>query len=123
MLKSHFNELPLDRDLAALYEKMNDPAGDWSRFNAVDARQARSLLRMQIRQADMAFYEYERGMLSEVRLNSALRPLLSSIHKPIVRSFWEEVGPNQVPEFRDYMNRRIVESARSASRGALSDTP
>jgi hypothetical protein len=109
---SHFNELLLDPELAAVFELMMDPEGEWSRFSAVQRRQARSLLYMRVRHADMAFYQYDRGMLSEERLDSALRPLLSDIDKPIFRAFWEEVRPNQVPAFRDYLDRRIAERVR-----------
>lgn len=108
---SHFNELLLDPAIAQIFERMTDPTWDWSKFDPVQRRQARSLLYMRIRHADMAFYEFERGMLSEDRLRSALRPLLSDIDKPIFRNFWEEVGPLQIPAFREYLNRRIVESA------------
>jgi hypothetical protein len=63
---------------------------------------------MRVRQADMAYYQFERGMLSQDRLNSALRPILSDADKPVFRDFWKEVGPNQIPAFRDYLNRRIA---------------
>ena len=109
---SHFNELLLAPDLAVVFERMNDTTWTWSKFDLVQRRQARSLLFMRFRQADMAFYQFDRGMLSEERLNSALRPLLSGIDKPIFRTFWEEVGPLQVPKFRDYFNRRIADHAR-----------
>ena len=109
---SHFNELLLDPEIAAVFELMMDPEGEWSRFSEVQRRQARSLLYMRVRHADMAFYQYDRGMLSEERLDSALRPLLSDIDKPIFRAFWEEVRPNQVPAFREYLDRRIAERAR-----------
>jgi hypothetical protein len=106
---SHFNELLLDPGLAVVYERMTDPAWNWSKFDVVETRQARSLLYMRIRHADMAFYQFDRGMLPEERLNSALRPLLSEIDKPIFRTFWEQVAPYQVPKFRDYLNDRIAE--------------
>ena len=83
----------------------------WSKSDVVERRQARSLLYMRIRHADMAFYQFERGMLSEERLRYALRPLLSDVDKPIFRSFWEEVGPLQRPAFRERLDRRIVETA------------
>lgn len=106
---SHFNELLLDPGVASVFEHMTDPGWDWSKFDPVQRRQARSLLYMRVRYADMAYYQFERGMLSEERLGSAIRPLLSDIDKPIFRTFWEEVGPLQVPEFRDYLNRKIAE--------------
>lgn len=109
---SHFNELLLDPTIAAVFERMTDAAWDWSKFNPVERRQARSLLYMRIRHADMAFYQFERGILSEERLNSALRPLLSDIGKPIFRTFWQEVGPLQTAGFRNYLNRRIAERSR-----------
>ena len=106
---SHFNELLLDPKVAMVFERMTDPAGDWSMFNPVEKRQARSLLFMRIRQADMAFYQFERGMLSEERLTSAMRPFISDIDDPIFRIFWQEVGPRQPAGFRTYINRRIAE--------------
>ncbi|HSJ10894.1 MAG TPA: hypothetical protein VK928_13305 [Longimicrobiales bacterium] len=106
---SHFNELLLDPGTALVFEHMMDPAWKWSDFSAVERRQARSLLFMRIRHADMAYHQFERGMLSEERLESALRPLLSDIDKPVVRQFWDEVRSSQVPAFRDYLDRRITE--------------
>lgn len=111
---SHFNELLLDPELAVVFELMLDPEGDWSRFSDVQRRQARSLLYMRVRHADMAFYQHDRDMLSEERLDSALRPLLSDIDRPIFRSFWEEVRGGQVPAFREYLDRRIATRARQA---------
>ena len=108
--------------MALVFERMTDPAWDWSKFDPVQRRQARSLLYMRIRHADMAFYQFERGMLSEDRLNSALRPVLSDMDKPIFRTFWEEVGPLQIPAFRDYLNQRIAEQGRLVSRRALPNT-
>ena len=109
---SHFNELLLDPVLAGVFERMTDPNADWSTFNPIERRQARSLLYIRFRHADMAFYQFNSGMLAEDRLESALRPLLSDIDKPVFRTFWEEVGPFQVPAFRDYLDRRIAESGR-----------
>jgi hypothetical protein len=109
---SHFNELLLDPAVALVFERMTDSGWDWSKFTPIQKRQARSLLFMRIRHADMAFYQFDRGMLPEERLTSALRPLLADIDKPVFRTFWEEVGPLQVPTFRDFLNRRIAERAR-----------
>jgi hypothetical protein len=109
---SHFNELLLDPGLAVVFDRINDTAWTWSKFDAIQRRQARSLLFMRVRQADMAFYQFDRGMLSEERLNSALRPVLSGSDMPIFQAFWDEVGPRQVPKFRDYLNRRMAERAR-----------
>lgn len=85
-----------------------DPERKWSDFTLIERRQARSLLYMRIRHADMAFHQYERGMLSEERLQSALRPLLSDIDKPVIREFWDEVKANQIPGFRSYLDQKIA---------------
>ena len=109
---SHFNELLLDPGVAVVFDHMNDTAWTWAKFNMVQRRQARSLLFIRVRQADMAYYQFDRNMLSEERLNSALRPILSGITQPIFKAFWQEVGPNQVPKFRDYINQKIAERTR-----------
>lgn len=113
---SRFNELLLEPEIALVFERMIDPEGDWSTFSPVERRQARALLYIRVRHADIAFYQYDRGTLSEERLNSVLRPLLSDIDKPIVRAFWDEVKSLQVPRFREYLERRIAESARVSER-------
>jgi hypothetical protein len=110
---SHFNELLLDPSIAVVFDHITDRNWEWSRFDSIQRRQARSLLFMRVRQADMAFYQFDRGMLPEERLRSALRPILADVDTPIFKAFWAEVGPRQVPKFRDYLNQRIAEvSAR-----------
>jgi len=109
---SHFNELLLDPAVGVVFDRMNDTAWTWAQFDPVQRRQARSLLFMRIRQADMAFYQFDRGMLSEERLHAAMRPFLATIETPLFLAFWDEVGPRQVPQFRDYVNSRIAERAR-----------
>jgi hypothetical protein len=109
---SHFNELLLEPEVALVFERLVNLEGRWSDFSVVERRQARSLMFMRVRHADMAYHQYERGMLSEERLVSALRPLLSDIHRPLVRQFWDEVKGNQIPAFREYFDRRSAELSR-----------
>jgi hypothetical protein len=108
---SHFNELLLDPVIAGVFERLTDPAGDWSQFSMIERRQARSLLYMRVRHADLAFYQYDSGMLTQERLDLALAPLLSDIEKPVVRSFWEEVRSYQMPEFRAYVDANLGDAA------------
>jgi len=107
---SQFNRLLLDPTIASVFERMMNPKGDWAEFSAVERRQARSLLFLLVRHADMAFYQYQRGLLPKDRLNSALLPLLSDIDKPMYRAFWEEIKGSQVPSFREYIDKRIAEA-------------
>ena len=109
---NRFNELLLEPDVAAVFERMQDPEGEWSTFSPVERRQARSLLYILVRHADMAYYQFEHGMLPEERFDSALRPLLTDMDKPIYRAFWEEVKGSRVPGFRDYIDRRIAQELR-----------
>ena len=105
-----FNQLMVEPETAALYTRLQNPEGDWSDFSEVDERRARSILFFLLRHADMAYYQFERGMLPEDRLESALAPLLSDLHLQLYRTFWEDVKGNFVPAFRQYADRRMVEN-------------
>ena len=101
-----FNQLLLDAEVATVYERLQDPEAIWSDFSVVDRRRARSLLFLLFRHADMAYYQYERGMLPAVRLDSALAPLLDDT-PTIYLSFWRDVKQNFVPEFRNYLDEKF----------------
>ena len=111
---TRFNEILMQPDRALVFEKMQDRGGDWAKFNSIETRQARSLIYMRIRHADMAYYEFERGMLSEERLNSALRPFLLDLEKPVILAFWRQVESRQIPAFQQYINRRLAMGSRTA---------
>ena len=55
----------------------------------------------------MAFYQFEKGLLPEERLVSALQIFMADIDKPIYREFWEEAKVNFVRSFREYIDARI----------------
>lgn len=107
---AEFNRLLLQPDVAILYNRMQDDNTDWSQFSVVERRQARAILFILFRHADMAFYQYERGMLPEARLESALGPVC--VQPPVCRSFWEERKSNFVPEFQAYIDARIAGEQR-----------
>lgn len=104
-----FNELLLDPGIARTFEHMQALDASWSDFSPIERRQARALLYILVRHADMAFYQFQRGMLPQDRLESALRPLVSDLHRPVYRGFWQEIRMNQEPAFREYIDRRIGE--------------
>ncbi len=103
-----WNRTVLDPEIAALALSLDDPNGDWSRLSDVDQSRARSLLYLLIRHADMAFYQYERGMLPEERLESALVPFLFTISSPMGRAHWESAKANFVPAFRAYVDMQLA---------------
>ena len=107
-----FNQMMVDPDLAALYERLQDPEGEWSDFSVVDRRRAMSILFYLLRHADMAFYQFERGMLPEARMNSAAVLFLDGVSLPLYSTFWEDVRDNFVPSFREFVDHRVAESAR-----------
>jgi hypothetical protein len=105
---AQFNVAMLDPGLAVLYAKIQDPAGDWASLNPVESIQARRILFLLVRHADMAFYQFERGLLTRERLDSALRPFLNDINnRPLYRAFWGETKENFVPSFQAYVDARI----------------
>ncbi len=89
---SELNRLLVEPDAASLFERLLDPGGDWAEFSQTDRRRGRSMLILILRHADMGYYQYQRGVLSEERLESALAPWLLFADRPLFRSFWEEVG-------------------------------
>jgi hypothetical protein len=105
-----WNRVLLDADAAELWGRVSDPDGDWSQLSSIDDRRARSLLYLLFRHADMAFYQYDRGMLPEERLESALVPFLSSLSSPMPRQHWERSKGNFVPAFEAFVDDRISSS-------------
>jgi hypothetical protein len=63
------------------------------------------------RYGDLAYYQYELGMLSEERLESALGILRSGICSPLLRESWLMFRENFVPSYRDFMDERIAARA------------
>ena len=102
-----FNEAMLDAEMAALYMRLTDPAGDWSSLSPVERLQAERILFLLARHADLAFYQFEQGLLPEARLESALRPFMADINKPMYRDFWEANKRNFIPSFQAYIDRQI----------------
>ncbi len=103
-----WNRTLLDPEIAELALGLEDPNGDWTQLSVVDQSRARSLLYLLIRHADMAFYQYERGMLPEERLESALVPFLFTLSAPMGRAHWERAKANFVPAFRTYVDRQLA---------------
>ncbi len=62
-----------------------------------------------LRHADMAFFQYERGVIDEKRLRSVLGPLEPMMTNPIARNLWEALQDNFVKSFRKFMSEFISE--------------
>ncbi len=105
---AQLNEVLLDPELAALYAVMLDPNTSWSDLDVVETTQARRIMFLIVRHADMAYYQFEKGLLPEERLVSAMRPLIVDIDKPVFREFWELAKENFVPAFQQYVDSQVT---------------
>ena len=61
------------------------------------------------RHADMAFFQFERGVIDENRMRSVFSPLVPVLQNPLARNMWESIQGNFVESFRKYMNEYISE--------------
>ncbi len=68
---------------------------------------------MRIRHGDMAFFQFERGVIDESRLGSVMPPMIDLLRHPYAGSLWQTRQENFVPAFRDYVNAILVEIERS----------
>ena len=66
-----------------------------------------ALLFLLFRHGDMAFYQYELGMLPEERLDSAMRPLTCRLTSPVVLDFWAATKENFSSGYRGYVDDHI----------------
>ena len=62
-----------------------------------------------IRLGDMAFHQFERGLIGPDRLQSALGPLLDNVCRRSFQESWAEFRNNYVEAYRGYVEERIDE--------------
>ena len=60
------------------------------------------------RHGDMAFYQYERGLLSAERLRSAMNPTTQRLRQPFVQDWWERRKSSFAPEYQEYVDNVIA---------------
>lgn len=99
------NELTLqDAEVAAFMYKVfstSDELTDIENFRFERAAFQR------IRHGDMAFFHYQRGVINEDQLRSALQ--IMRLGNPRVREFWNQYQSVFIPSYRDYLNQLLVE--------------
>ena len=93
-----------DPGVAALMYKATRTTEDLTELEEFQYSRA---LYMRFRHGDMAYFQYQRGAIDEVRLRSVLQIL--DMDTPRVRDFWEQRQENFVESYRDYINRMIEE--------------
>lgn len=59
------------------------------------------------RLGDLAYYQYERGLLSTERLESVVGPLNDRVCLPFFRQLWAQTSHNFVEGYRGYIDAKI----------------
>jgi len=72
-----------------------------------DREVARSLIIMVFRHGDMAFHQYDRGLISEERLESAIGVLGINVCRQNFQDVWSTYGTNFVAAYRSYIDSII----------------
>ena len=100
---SEFNAIIMDPDYTELYSYLRSDSGSWDALDEIETFRGRSLMYLLFRHADLAFYQYQQGMLPIERLHSSLAPL-DNLSSPMFRSAWERSKQNFVPDFQLYID-------------------
>ena len=79
----------------------------WDELSADERADRAALFYLILRHGDMAFYQYELGMLTEDRLESALGPLYGQLCTPTFRGFWEFASDNFAEGYRHFIDERF----------------
>ena len=66
-----------------------------------------ALIIMIFRHGDMAFHQYQRGMISEERLESAIGVLGINVCRQNYRDVWSTYGNNFVEAYKDFIDSKI----------------
>ena len=74
-----------------------------------ERRQLRSLFAYRLRYGDLAFYQYELGMLSPERFESAMGPVIDNMCDELFGEAWAALKPNFVASYREYMESRLAQ--------------
>lgn len=62
-----------------------------------------------VRSGDLAYYQYEQGMLSDERLESAMGPVNDRRCRQIFKEWWAGTRSNFVTAYREYIDSKIAE--------------
>ena len=60
-----------------------------------------------LRHGDMAYYQFQNGMMNEERLRSAMGPV-RQLRSPLGREFWESNRAIFVPSYREYVDSLLA---------------
>lgn len=72
-----------------------------------ELRKLDNFLWILFRHGDMAYFQYEKGVIGHERLKSAMAPLLGRLHHPEVVARWQDMKKAFVPAFGKYVELEI----------------
>lgn len=78
--------------------------------NLTELEQSRynSFLWLLFRHGDMAYYQFEQGVITEARFLSALGPLENALASPVVRARWAQIKSNFVQDYQSCIDGLIA---------------
>ena len=82
-----------------------------TREEAVSFIEYGAFLFLLFRHGDMAFYQFQAGMLSEPRLSAGSAPTNGRLRFQLVHEFWKASRQNFVQSYQDYIDQMIAAQA------------
>lgn len=82
---------------------------DADSLSEVERRQIAIWVISRLRHADLAYFQFERGMIDKERLESVMAPLSATFRSQLAKDIWKVIKPNFVESFRSYMDEYISE--------------
>jgi hypothetical protein len=84
-----------------------------SSLSPVERRRYTAMFFLMLRHGDMAYLQYERGMLDETRMYSAMAPLRAWLGYCSARQIWAQSRQSYVPSYRRYVDKYILKNAKT----------
>ena len=97
-----------DEEVAAFLYKAYATSEELTRLE--EFRLSRNLFQ-RFRHGDIAYFQYERGVIDESRLRSSLNVLM--LGHPRVQAFWSDAKGSFVEPYQEYVDQLIAESRAS----------
>lgn len=94
-------------DLALIWQENQDATAN--SLSREDRERVFQMVNRRLRYGDLAFYQYELGMISEERFESAIRPLAARLCDSLFLDMWSRMKENFVVSYRAYIDQRVGE--------------
>ena len=85
----------------------------WAELSTDEQGELAALAFLLLRHGDLAFYQYQIGMLSEERLDSAIAPIRGQLFcRRAFRTFWDAQRDNFTEDYQHFVSERLSEYER-----------